>query len=260
MKHQIIQVDEHFWNIRGSFRVGGLVDVGTQASLVKLANGQFLFLDAYSLGPSVQQEVNDITGGPEAISAILNLHPFHTVHIEEMHEQFPQAKLFGTQRHLDRFPDLPWEKIRTEDTELHKQFGDDLAFSIPRGVDFISSNEHVHFSSVLAFHRSSKTIHVDDTFMYIQLPGLMRFLGIQDSTSFHLTLSKALEKRPGAASEFKSWAEDLIEQWKDAKNLCAAHTTALLERQNQSDSIHTRLLRALDKVTPALEAHEKKFG
>ena len=260
MKHEVIQVGQNFWNLRGSFRVGGLVNVGTHVSLVKCANGKFVFLDAYTLSPSVQREIADITGGPDAIDAIVNLHPFHTVHVEKMHEQYPKASLYGTQRHLELFPDLPWEKIRTEDVELQGLFSDDLEFSIPRGVDFISSNEHVHFSSVLAFHRSSKTIHVDDTFMFVQLPGLMRFFGLKDSTNFHMTLSKALEKRPGAASDFKDWAEEIIEQWKDVKNLCAAHTSTLLDEENHSDPIHTRLLRALDKVTPVLDSHEKKHG
>ena len=35
MRPHIIKVSEHFWNIRGSFKIGGLIDIGTQASLVR---------------------------------------------------------------------------------------------------------------------------------------------------------------------------------------------------------------------------------
>ena len=49
MANDILQVADDFWNIRGSFRIAGLIDVGTQASLVRLANGNFVFLGAYSL-------------------------------------------------------------------------------------------------------------------------------------------------------------------------------------------------------------------
>jgi hypothetical protein len=45
------------------------------------------------------------------------------------------------------------QALRTEDPELHAQFAEDFEFSVPRGVDFISANENVHFSSVLVLHR-----------------------------------------------------------------------------------------------------------
>jgi hypothetical protein len=53
-------------------------------------------------------------------------------------------------------PDLPWEKTRTEQIRLHEMFEENFEFSIPRGVDFISANENVDFSSVLALHRASR--------------------------------------------------------------------------------------------------------
>jgi hypothetical protein len=45
MTGQLIHVADNFWNIRGSYRIGGVIDVGTQASLVRLANGKFVLLD-----------------------------------------------------------------------------------------------------------------------------------------------------------------------------------------------------------------------
>ena len=31
-----------------------------------------------------------------------------------MHELFPEARLYGTQRHLDRFPELHWEEAQAK--------------------------------------------------------------------------------------------------------------------------------------------------
>lgn len=257
---KLLQISDDFRNIRGSFRIGGLIDVGTQASLVRLASGRYVFLDSYTLTGAVAREVDRLTDGGRDVAAILNLHPFHTVHCQRMHERYPHADLHGTARHVRRLPGLPWQEACTEDPELHAGYADDFEFSVPAGVDFISANENVHFSSVLAYHRASKTIHVDDTFMYLRMPGLLRLLGFGDATSFHLTLSKALERRPGAAEAFRAWAGDLIGRWADAENLCAAHTAALTAEHNTGASVHDRLRKALDKAGSTLAAHEQKYG
>lgn len=256
----MIRVADDFWNIRGSFKIAGVVDVGTHISLVRRKTGKFVLLDAYTLDDDVLREVHEITNGGADIEAVLNLHPFHTIHVRRMHGQFPDAKLYGTARHISRFPELPWQPERTESPELHAMFSDDLDLSVPRGVDFIPSNENLHFSSVLAFHPSSKTIHVDDTLTYVPLPKVARLVGKSDLMLFHPTLSKVLERRAGAVAEFRQWAKDLAERWRHAENLCAAHTGTLTADRNRGASIHARILRALDKVGRTLDAHERKYG
>jgi hypothetical protein len=260
MRHHIIRIADGFWNIRGSFKVGGLVDVGTHASLVRGSNGKFVLLDSYTLGADVEREVRQLTNGGEDIEAILNVHPFHTVHVRWMHERFPKARLYGTTRHREKFPELPWEPVRVEDAELHATFADDLDFDVPQGVDFISKNENVHFSSVLVYHRASKTIHVDDTLMYVRLPKIAGLLGRPDVFSFHPTLSQALEKRPGAPEDFARWARELASAWRGAQNLCAAHTSVLTAERNQGASIEKRILDALGRVHSKLEAHRRRYG
>ena len=42
----VIEVAEGFWNIRGSFKIAGLYDLGTHASLVRRASGKLVLLDA----------------------------------------------------------------------------------------------------------------------------------------------------------------------------------------------------------------------
>jgi hypothetical protein len=260
MAEKIVQVAENFWNIRGSFRIGGVVDIGTQASLVRLASGNFLLLDSYAISETLREEINVILDDGGEIEAILNLHPFHTVHVERMHELFPEARLHGTQRHLDRFPELPWEEVRSEDPELHQWYSEDLDFTIPRGVDFISTNENVHFASVLAYHRASGTIHVDDTLMYIRLPRLLNLVGLRDRVGFHPTLAMALEKREGAAAEFREWAAEFTEAWGDAENLCAAHSGTLLAEKNQGSPICDRIRKAGGRCELLLRTHERRYG
>jgi len=165
---KIIKLSDDFWNIRGSHRLGGVVDIGTHASLVCLSNGSFAFLDAYTFSGDIKRELLELTDGGKKVSAIINLHPFHTVHVRPMHRMFPKARLYGTARHVTRFPKLSWEPEQTESPDFHELFKKDLEFSVPEGVDFISDDENVHFSSVLAYHRQSKTIHVDDTYMLCQ--------------------------------------------------------------------------------------------
>ena len=260
MAAKIIQVAEDFWNIRSSFRIGGVVDIGTQASLVRLGSGSFLLLDACALDDAIARELDSIVGNTSEIEAIVNLHPFHTLHVPAVHERYPEARLHGTQRHLDKFPDLPWEEVRSEDPELHEWYAEDLDFTIPRGVDFISANENVHFSSVLAYHRASATIHVDDTLMYITLPRPLRVFGLGDRVSFHPTLALALEKREGAAGEFKDWARELTDNWAGAMNLCAAHSAALQAGSNRGAPVTKRINKALKRCELVLRAHSSRYG
>lgn len=252
MPDKIIRIGDEFRNIRGSFRILGVVDIGTQASLVRLSNGKFVFLDSYALQGEVRREVMQLTDDGKAVEAILNVHPFHTVHCAAMHRDFPNAKLYGTERHTARAPDLPWEAVHTEHKELHDRYSEDFDFSVPRGVEFVTSNENVHFSSVLVCHRSSKTIHVDDTLMFMRFPWRR--------VSFHPTLRLALEKRTGAAADFRAWAEEMADNWRHAENLCAAHTGTLTVERMGSRRLHERILKALDLVSGTLDAHAKKYG
>lgn len=260
MADRLLEVADGFWNIRGSMKIAGLLDVGTQSSLVRLKSGSFVLLDAYTLQGRVRRQVDELTNNGADIKAILNLHPFHTLHVAAVHKAFPQAFLYGTPRHFMKFPELPWQPQGTQQAALHKLFGEDFEFSVPRGVDFISADEKVHFSSVLAYHPASRTIHSDDTLMYLELPAAARFFGLGDSVSFHPTLGKALERRPGAAEEFRDWANKLFAQWQAAQNLCAAHTGSLLAAENSGEPLHARLLAALEKAATTLIRHEAKYG
>jgi hypothetical protein len=255
----VIEVADGFWNIRASFMIAGIYDLGTHASLVRRASGKLVLLDACSLAEDTTLWIREQTRDGEDLEAILNLHPFHTLHVRSLHEAFPRAKLYGTARHREKLEGLPWEPVGTEDPALHEAFRDDLAFSVPRGVDFIPKNEKLHFSSVLAFHHASKTLHVDDTLLYMRLPYPFRLLK-PDVTRLHPTLAAVLERRAGAVADFRAWARELVERTRDLRNLCAAHSTTLLARRNEGASIGTRVEAAVRNVEGKLAAHERKYG
>jgi len=245
-----------FWSIRGSFKIGGVIDLGTHMSLVKLGEGRFVLLDAYTLSDKVAEQILKITAGADAIEAIINLHPFHTLHVEAVHQRFPNAKLYGSARHVEKLAHLPWQDELVESADFQALYQDHFDFSVPAGVDFISADEKLHFSSVIAYHRESKTIHVDDTFIGIKLPWPLRMLGKKHRVSFHPTLAKTLERRAGAADEFTAWGQQLARQWRDAEHLCTAHTTNI-ELNAAKQEFETIALDALSKVQGTLTKHKK---
>ncbi len=251
MADAIHEVAENFWNIRGSFKIAGLLDIGTQASLVRLQSGRFVMLDAYGCDDEVWAKIDELTDGGELVEAIVLLHPFHTVHVGEVHRRFPNAKMYGTDRHVKRKPDLPWEELRTSDPGLSELFDGEFWFTVPRGAALVTDDSNVHFGSVLALHRPSWTLHVDDTLSWTDLP-------LVGGLRFHPTLPKALEPRAGAADDFRRWANELIEECRAVYHVCTAHTKAV-PRKEIPDSAAPLVTEALAKVEKVLAAHAKKY-
>ncbi|CAN0558113.1 unnamed protein product, partial [Ectocarpus sp. 8 AP-2014] len=157
------------------------------------------------------------------IEAVLNVHPFHTIHCDFMQKMIPHARLIGTHRHHQQKPDLQWDPALIEDPATQKEFADLFDFSIPSGVDFVSDDDDVHVGSVLVRHRASGTVHVDDTLMYIDLPSLLQKMVPGPKLQFHPKLADGLEKRAGAADDYIRWAKDLAHNWTDTQTICAAH-------------------------------------
>ncbi|HEY6725117.1 MAG TPA: hypothetical protein VI197_13875 [Polyangiaceae bacterium] len=226
-----------------------MFDVGTQMSAVRMASGRFTLLDSYSPDAGTLARLLELTDGGKAVDSILNLHPFHTLHVARLVELFPNAKLYGTERHVTRFPHFRWEATRTDSTELGALFADDLRFSVPRGVDFVPENERLHFASVLAFHPGSGTLHVDDTLTWINLP-------LVGGLRFHPTLPGVLQQRPRAVSEFRGWLKELRGLFEEVRTFCPAHMKTLPPK----DAELPRLLDgAIDKIEKILDRHERKY-
>jgi hypothetical protein len=251
MADRLERISDDFFNIRGSFKVAVVVDIGTQASLVRRDDGSFVMLDSYTLKGEVLDEVMALTDDGRAVQAILHLHPFHTIHVKKSAAQFPDARQYGTDRHVRKAPDLRWEPERTDHPDCHALFADDLAFSVPRGVDFVPDNEHLHFASVLAFHPASRTLHVDDTLMFNKLP-------VVGGLSLHPTLGKVLQRRPGAVAEFRAWGDELVAQCADVEQVCPAHVH--LPPRQPPGQVAQQVRQAFDAVEKTLAKHEAAHG
>lgn len=246
-----------FWNLRGRFKIAKVVDIGTHMSLVRQRNGRFVLLDSCDVEGEDRRQLLSLTDNGNAIDAIINVHPFHTLHCRAVHRLAPSARLFGTRRHFDEVPDLPWSQGPIEDEATQAKFADDLAFSVPEGVDLVTADDSVHAASVLVRHRASGIVHVDDTLNVLAAPGPLRKFLPQSRLKFHPMLPKALQKRAGAADDYARWARDLAAQWAGTPIVCAAHSAI---RRLPEDGWREEVMRALSDVEKTLSRHRAEYG
>lgn len=257
MTKTIEHLAENFWNIRGDFKIAHVINIGTHMSLVRKPDGKFILIDAYEPGEEDRAALMILTDNGSLIDAVLNVHPFHTVHCKFVHETLPHARLIGTRRHHEQKPQLDWDPAPIEDVATQQQFADLFDFSIPAGLEFVPEDESVHASSVLVRHRQSGIVHVDDTLMYLAPPSLIQLVVPQPKLRFHPKLAEALQKRVGAADEFVRWARDLARDWADTRIVCAAHNgIAHLTDQTFGQAIDD----ALEQASDTLQNHRNSFS
>eukprot|EP00457_Paulinella_chromatophora_P006800 gb/GEZN01006819.1/.p1 GENE.gb/GEZN01006819.1/~~gb/GEZN01006819.1/.p1 ORF type:complete len:454 (-),score=48.90 gb/GEZN01006819.1/:202-1563(-) len=226
----LLEIGPGFWNVRASQPVKKagitIVDIQNHMSLVHRSSGKFLLLDTVNLAKGeIKKELDELTNGGKGIEAVLCLHPFHTLWIPAFHKQYPHSKLYGCPRHLKKLPSIPWAGNLGEAKTL-SLFEPDLFLRIPPGIEFADPKPSAsnHFSSVVAFHPRSKTIHVDDTFTYHSNPGaILRRRGVKPNTMrFHMSMDKSLLPDPAAPRLFQRWVRALLEEW-DFDSICFAH-------------------------------------
>ncbi|MBU2957799.1 hypothetical protein Q4511_00315 [Paracoccus sp. 1_MG-2023] len=223
MSEKIIDLGNGFWNIRGDLRLGGVLNVGTHASLVQLGSGEFVMLDSYPLSGDIRDQVMALTDQGRAVTAVLNLHPYHTLHCKAVARDFPQARLYGTERHRAQHPDLAWQPTLIDTPEAAAIFASDLVLTVPRGIDHTTENDRVHAGSVLAWHPASASLHVDDTLNILPVPGPLKRVFGKDKLIMHPTMPKALTADPDCIRELTAWIDELAEICAGLRNLCAAH-------------------------------------
>ena len=251
------QLADTFWNFRGSFKIAKVLDIGTHMSLVRRESGRYILLDSYNIDEAGQRQLLALTNGGSAIDAIINVHPFHTLHCRAMYDLVPSARLIGTRRHLVEASDLPWETSTIETPQTQEEFSEDLDFSIPDGVHLVPDDESVHAGSVLVRHKKSGIVHVDDTINVLAAPGIAGRVLPQSALKFHPALPKALIKEPGAADAFASWAESIAETWSDTKIVCAAHSAV---RRLPAGGWTAEILAALEDQHKVLARHRAEHG
>lgn len=248
---------DNFWNIRGDFKVAHVINIGTHMSLVRKPGGTFILLDSYELEAADRDELMALTEGGALIEAVLNVHPFHTIHCQAIRDMLPHARLIGTRRHHEQAPELDWDPDFIEHEATQRQFSDILDFSIPSGVDFISDDDSVHVGSVIVRHRESGIVHADDTLMVIDLPSLVQKVVPGPKLRFHPKLADGLEKRAGAADDYIRWARGMARDWADTAIVCAAHSGMIY---CEDKSFPEAIGKALDHASSTLDDHRKTYG
>ena len=246
MTDKIVDLGSGFWNIRGTFRIGGVLNIGTQCSLVKLASGRFVFLDSYALSDDIRAKVMALTNDGQDVEAILNVHPFHTVHCAQMAKDFPQAIMYGSSRHQKKIPEVQWSNDLVESEAVAQRYPE-LDFSLSQGVHYISPNEMIHAGSLLVFHPASKSLHVDDTFMN---PPSKLLRAVLPEIMLHPTTKKALKNEPNAGKQYCDWATSLAHEWRDVRHFCAAHSELITFADGEFEKA---LVKAVNKARPKLE-------
>jgi hypothetical protein len=155
-KH-IDEIGPDFYQLRGKFLVaGGLIDIKTHMSFVRLGNGRFIVIDTCDTSnESVIKEINLLTRDGELIDAVLATHPYHTVYFRQFYYKYPRAKYYGAPRHLEIIPEIPWAGS-LNDESVRDLWEPEIEIRIPAGADFVNTTADNHFISAFVFHPKSK--------------------------------------------------------------------------------------------------------
>jgi len=246
MNDEIYDLGAGFWSIRGSFIKNGIIDIGVQCALIKRPSGRFIFLDSYTLTGDLRQQVMALTNEGRDVEAVLNVHPFHTVHCAQMAQDFPQATFYGSSRHPQQVPEVSWADDLVESDAVAERYPE-LQFSIPKGIHYIAPDENVHASSLLVYHPASQSIYVDDTF---EIPPSKLFNAVQPNLGLHPTTKKALKTEQNAGKHYCDWAVDLAHEWRNVRHFCGAHSGLMVFEEGQFEAA---LLSVIDNTRNKLE-------
>ena len=246
MKDQIHDLGNGFWNIRGSFIRDEMVDIGNQSALVRLQSGKFILLDSYTLTGEVREQVMALTNDGQDIEAVLNVHPFHTVHCARVAKDFPHATFYGSARHHKQVPKVDWSEDYVENKAVAERYPE-LEFSVPKGIYYIAPDDSIHSGSLLVFHSASKSLYVDDT---LQTPPSKLFDEVQAGINLHATTLKALKDEPNAGKDYCDWATKLAHNWREVRNFCSAHSGLVIFAECEFEE---KLLATIDKARSKLE-------
>lgn len=248
-----MKIGPDFWNFRGSHaHLMGLVDIGTQMSLIRLESGRFLVIDTIHLSAVQKRQLDKLTENGNLIEAVLCTHPFHTLYAASFYQNYPKALYYGTPRHLRVVKSVKWEGDLKSSCNRGKWLPE-IDMSIPDGAEFVAPlpEKTNHFSCVFVFHAKSGTIHINDTIMVGFKPGVLLKLGgfKHGDLSFHPSLKgPGLYQTENAPFLFRDWLKGVITNW-DFDNICAAHMgnklggakLALTELIDKSESLFQKL-------------------
>ena len=247
MHDRLHDLGNGFWNIRGSFVRDEMIDIGNQSALVRLDSSKFILLDSYTLTGTVKEQVMALTSDGKDIEAVLNVHPFHTVHCAKVAEDFPHATFYGSARHHKQVPEVNWSEDYVESDAVAQRYPE-LEFSLPKGIYYIAPDDSVHSGSLLVYHPASQSLYVDDTF---EIPPSKKFNDVQAGINLHATTLKALKDEPDAGKAYCDWAAKLAHEWREVRNFCGAHSGLVVFAEGEFEAA---LLSRINNTRADLEA------
>lgn len=130
---QLHQIGPGFWNVRTSFKLFKLIDIGTHMSVIQLRNGNFLVVDTVEMNDQLKKELDDLTNNGTKIEAVVAVHPFHTLAFPGFYKLYPDAKYYGTPRHLRNLKDIKWAGQLDNNKESLSKWEPDVELRIPAG-------------------------------------------------------------------------------------------------------------------------------
>lgn len=264
---ETIHFSPNLWNFRGSFNVaGGMINVGTQMSLVKLSNDNFLVIDTMPMSICQQAEFDRLTNKGKLIEAVVATHPFHTLSFPDFYQSYPNVPYYGTPRHLRNLTQIPWAGDITNEN-VRTLWKDDIEMRIPDGAEWVNPQPEStnHFTSCWVYCKAAKTIHVDDTLTYIEKAPFVTKLFVSDDTlMFHHSMAKlGLYHTSDGPNDFRTWVQSVLDDWK-FDNLCCAHLDnkigsadkALQDLLNNSDTTFQELISKFSKESCGHEHYD----
>ncbi|KAJ3072469.1 hypothetical protein HDU98_003545 [Podochytrium sp. JEL0797] len=245
-----------FFNLRAPFTVGYVLNVGTHMSFIKLSSGRFVALSTVDLDADSKQEIDALTDNGDLIEAVIATNPFHTMAFEGFHKAYPNAKYYGTPRHIRNIKNVVWAGSIDENLN---NWASEIELSIPAGCEFNSPQPELfnHFCGVVALHKASRFVICDDAFETVKNQGFLTSLasGLKNGdVRFHPSFqSHGLLATPEAPQQFFDWMQRLINEW-DWDNLCTAHSGVVVGGSKE------KLREAFVRITPFLASAAKSRG
>lgn len=120
-----------FWNVRVPFKIN-MVDIGSHMSVIKLQNGNFLVIDTVEINDQLKRDLDELTQNGTKIEAVLAVHPFHTLAWSAFYKMYPNAKYYGTPRHLRKLTDIQWAG-QLDESKILSTWSPEVELRIPAG-------------------------------------------------------------------------------------------------------------------------------
>lgn len=220
-----IAIGTNFWTLRSSFKVSG-IKVKVHCSLIKLSTGKFLLIDTVKFSEQAVLELNQFTNGGRDLEAVLVTQPlindYYTVCLSTCANMYPNAKYFGTPRHLRKIESVTWQPQSMAEPAMLRQWEtEEIFMRIPEGAEFENPDKNCTFSSVHVFHKPSRTIHVSETILYNdKKPGFLgRMIGKKGDKMIFSDLYHGVNGSEANLHAFQTWVQRLIDEW-DFDNIC----------------------------------------